>query len=147
MLPNERIEKVAEPGGETVRVCFDLAEDQLLAIARIADTVKRERYMGNELDTDAVLTLRELVAINDNALDRAGDGVGGGTVVMAVGRLGLLVDAMREWSESRRDADVSQPTDAEDLAVAEALLPDLVDLRVRAMHAALGTEPPVYTLR
>ncbi len=143
MFRNERIDQ----GPETVEVRFDLPDEQLLAVARIADAVKRERYMGQELDTDAVLALRELVALHDNALERAEDGVAGGTLVMTIARLGLALEAMREWMDSRRANGSTLPHEAADLAAAEALLPDLTDLHLRAMCVALGAEPPAYTLR
>jgi hypothetical protein len=146
MLQHERIDHVGEPGAGSTQIRFDLTDAQLLGVARIADTVARERYMGRELDADAVQALRELVAIHDATLERAEDGYSGGTLVMSVARLGVLIEALREWSESRRTNGFARHHEETDLDAADEILADLAELHVRALHVALGTAPPTSRL-
>jgi hypothetical protein len=134
----ERIDRVYTAGGETVQVRFDLTDDQLRAVAHVADSVKTTRYRCAELTADDVIELRELMAIHDDAHDRASDGFAGGTLVMTVGRLGILVGVLREWRAGERAQDVIAAPHVDDA------LDTLADLHTRALRVALGADEPDF---
>ena len=136
---NERIDVIQIAGSDVVQLRFDLADAELLAVARIVEAVSSERYRVASLDAEGVLDLRELVALHDAALERAEDGYAGGTLVLSVRRLALLIGALAEWMDRRLGDAFIRAHDAIDLPAAEGLLGDLRDLHVRGLHAALGT--------
>jgi hypothetical protein len=136
---NERIDVIQIAGSAVMQLRFDLADAELLAIARIVEAVSGERYRVAALDADGVLELRELIALHDTALERAEDGYAGGTLVLSVRGLGLVIGALAEWIDRRLGDGFIRAYDAIDLPAAEDLLGDLRDLHLRGLHAALAT--------
>lgn len=133
---NERFDTIRIAGCDALQIRFDLDDGELLAVARSVAGIANERYRGVALDADAVLEMRELIAIHDAALERAEDGFFGGTLVVSVRRLSLMIDALGEWIARRYDAEFLRAHEAQDLPVVEGLMDDLQDLHVRALHAA-----------
>jgi hypothetical protein len=118
---NERIDTIRIAGGEAVQVRFDLPDPDLLAISQCLSATVAERYRGVALDADAVLELRDLVALQEAAHERAQDGYAGGTLVVSVRRLGLLVQAIEDHQALAR------------------LAGELDDLHRRALALAIAT--------
>jgi hypothetical protein len=102
-MDNARIDIIRIAGGEAVQMRFDLPDADLTAIARSLATVAGERYRSTALDADDVLELRDLTALRESPEERARDGYAGGTLVVSVRRLGLLVQALRDWRARRLD--------------------------------------------
>ena len=94
------------------------------------------------LDGEAVLELRELVAVRDSALERAHDGYDGGTLVMSVARLGLLVRSLGDWQARCRRNGFLRPGEGAAAAAADDLLEQLRELHARAARVALGADEP-----
>ena len=138
---NERLEDIYTAGGRVVQVRFDLSDEQLYAVACATEAVNSDRCRGVALDADNVLELRERVAIHDSALERAQDGYHGGTLVMTVARLGLLVQSLQTWCAmvGRARGAIAEPVVAE-------MLDGLADLHVRALRVALDTDTPTFSL-
>jgi hypothetical protein len=143
---NERIEDVYTAAGKTVQVRFDLEDEQLYAVAHATDALRTDRYRGAALDTEAVLELRELVALHDNAIERAQDGFSGGTLVMTVARLGLLVQSLQAWSAIRDRSASTGPRDATTAPIVADMLDGLADVHVRALRMALDAEAPAFSV-
>jgi hypothetical protein len=143
---NERLEHVYTATGMTVQVRFDLGDEQLYAVANATDAVTTDRYRGVALDAAAVLELRELVALHDNAIERAQDGFDGGTLVMTVARLGLLVHSLQGWCESGDRSALMGPRDAITAPIVGDMLDGLAELHVRALRMALDAEAPEFSL-
>lgn len=135
---NDRIDIVQMAGGDAVQFRFDLADAELLAIARSLETVVHERCQGVELDAGAVLELRELVAIGDSALERAQDGYAGGTLVLGLPRLEALIGALGEWCWNRQCAGFLRHDEHVDLPLVEGVIPELRALLERAALPALA---------
>jgi hypothetical protein len=145
-MRNERLEHVYTVTGKAVQVRFDLDDEQLYAVAYATDAVKTDRYRGVALDADAVLELRELVALHDNAIERARDGFNGGTLVMRVARLGVLVRSLGAWHAIRDRSALMGSRDAITAPVVADMLDGLADLHVRALRMALDAEAPAFSL-
>jgi hypothetical protein len=143
---NERLEDVYTATGKAVQVRFDLDDEQLYAVAYATEAVRTDRYRGVALDVEAVLELRELVALHDNAIERAQDGFNGGTLVMTVARLGLLVQSLQAWSAIRDRSALMGARDASTAPVVADMLDGLADLHVRALRMALDAEAPAFSL-
>ena len=144
-MVNERLESVYTTEGKAVQVCFDLDDEQLFAVACVTEAVNVDRCRGVALDADAVLELRELVAIHDSALERAQDGYNGGTLVMTVARLGLLVQSLRTWCASRDQSALMGARDAIAAPVVDEMLDGLADLHARAVRVALAADAPTLS--
>lgn len=141
---NERLEGDYTGGGKVVQVCFDLDDEQLYAVACATEAVNTDRCRGVAPDADAVLELRELVAIHDNALERAQDGYNGGTLVMTVAR--RRWPGWDRWCAIR---DRSPSVGARDVIAAPVvaeLLDGLADLHVSALRVALDADMPTFSL-
>jgi hypothetical protein len=134
---HDRIDTIHHAGADVVQVRFDLADAELRALARSVMAVATTRYLERALDGDAVVELRELVALHDAALERAEDGYDGGTLVLGVARLGLAVGVLAEWLEGRRVATLLRTDELIDLPHVQTLLADLRELHVRSLRAAL----------
>ena len=143
---NERLEGVYTAEGKVVQVCFDLNDEQLFAVACATEAVITDRYRGVALDADAVLELRELVAIRDSAIERAQDGYNGGTVVMTVARLGLLLQSLQAWCAIRDRSPSVGARDAIAARVVAEMLDGLAALHVRALRMALDADTPTLSL-
>ncbi len=141
-MQNVRLDTAYTEGGETVLVRFDLSDEQLYAVAHAVDGVTAERYRGSALDAEGVLELRELVAVHDSALERARDGYSGGTLIVSLQRLGLIVGALRGWLERCERIGFITHQDPSRALVVEAMLGDLTDLHVRALRIAVGLAEP-----
>jgi hypothetical protein len=139
---NERIDIIRIAGGGAVQMRFDLPDADLLAIARSLATVAVERFRGAALSADDVLELRDLTALSECARERAQDGYAGGTLVVSVRRLGLLVRALRDWLGRRVEAGFMRHEEAIDHPVVERLADELRDLHIRGLQAALATATP-----
>jgi hypothetical protein len=133
---NERIDLIAIADGEAVQVRFDLPDADLTAVARSVGTVADERYRGAALTAEDVLELRDLMALRDAAAERAADGYAGGTLVVSVRRLGLLVTALRDWLARRLEAGFLRHDQAVDHPAVERLAGELAELHGRALEAA-----------
>jgi hypothetical protein len=140
-MTNERFENVHSADGATVHVRFDLTDEQLLALANAVNAVKAERFMGAEMTAQDVLDMRELIAVADGAAERAADGFYGGTLVMTVTRLGMTLAALTERLTRMDELGFTSRQDELDRPELEAIIDDLYDLHVRALVAALETEP------
>lgn len=114
-MVNERIERLDTGNSDVVQVCFDLSDAQLLAAAHGVEAVTTDRYAGVALDANAVLRLRALVALQDQALESSRDGDAGGTRVLTIDGLRLLVHALREWSPRREELGFLRAQDAIDV--------------------------------
>ena len=143
---NERLEDIYTAGGKVVQVRFDLDDEQLYAVARATEAVNIDRYRGVALDADAVLELRELVAIHDSSIERAQDGHNGGTLVMTVARLGLLVQSLQAWCAIHDRSAFTGTRDAIAAPVVAEMLDGLADLQVRALRMALDAYTPTFSL-
>jgi hypothetical protein len=139
-MTNERVAKVYSPDGETVQVRFDLTDEQLHAVANATAAVRSDRYLGVEMTADDVLAMRELGAIADSAAERAGDGYHGGTLIMTVARLGLMVGALTERLDRMIEVGYLRLTDERDRPVIEGMLYDLTDMHLRALNETLGAQ-------
>lgn len=95
---------------------------------------------------EAVLELREVVALHDNAIERAQDGFNGSTLVMTVARLGLLVQSLQAWSAMRDRSALTGSRDTIAAPVVADMLDALADLHVRALRMALEAEAPAFSL-
>jgi len=135
---NVRIDTIGIAGTENVQLRFDLADAELQAVARSVETVARERYQNVALDALTVLDLRELTAVHDVALERARDGYAGGTLVIWLPRLGVLIAALAEWCERRLSAGFLRHEEHVDLPLVEALIPELRELHARGLRASLA---------
>jgi hypothetical protein len=143
---NERIDTIRLANGEAVQMRFDLSDADLFAIARSVGTVVAERYRGVALDADDVLAMRELMALQEVALARAEDGHAGGTLIVSVRRLGLLVEALGDWLTRRLELGFWRADEAQDHPLVEQLVEDLRGLHVRGLQAALATGTPELAL-
>ena len=143
---NERLEGVYTAEGRVVQVCFYLNDEQQFAVACATEAVITDRYRGVALDADAVLELRELVAIRDSAIERAQDGYNGGTVVMTVARLGLLLQSLQAWCAIRDRSPSVGARDAIAARVVAEMLDGLAELHVRALRMALDADTPTLSL-
>ena len=135
---NERLDTIRIAGCDALQIRFDLGDAELLAVARSVAGVATERYRGVALDADGVLELRELTAIHDAALERAEDGYAGGTLVVSVNRLGVMIEALGEWITQRYQAGFMRAHEAQDLPAVEGLMDDLRDLHMRGLRTALA---------
>ena len=139
---NERIDSPGLALHDAVQVRIDLSDGELLAVARAAEAAIDERFRGVALDGDAALELRGLVALHDGALERARDGYDGGTLVLSVARLGLLLRTLGDWQARCARIGFLRPGDAACAATAGDLLDQLQELHERALRVALaGLEP------
>jgi hypothetical protein len=143
---NERIDIIRIAGGEAVQVRFDLSDADLIAIARSLPTVVDERYRAATLDAEAVLELRDLTALQESAHERASDGYAGGTLIVSVRRLGLLVQALADWQARRRELGFLRHDEAVAEPHVERLNRGLRDLHVRALRSALACGTPDMAL-
>jgi hypothetical protein len=143
---NERIDIIRIVGGEAVQVRFDLPDADLTAVARSLATVADERYRGFALTADDVLELRDLIALRDTADERARDGYAGGTLVVSVRRLGLLVEALRDWLARRLELGFLRHDETVDHPTVERLVDELRELHARALEAALTSVTPELAL-
>jgi hypothetical protein len=139
---NDRVDRLDLALHDAVQVRFDLSDAELVAVARAAEDVIDERFRGVALDGEAVLKLRELVAVLDSALERAHDGYDGGTLVMSVARLGLLVRSLGDWQARCRRIGFLRPGEAAAAPAADDLLEQLCGLHARAARVALGADDP-----
>lgn len=145
-MVNERIDIIQIAGGEAVQVRFDLPDPDLLAIARSLSTVVAERFRDAALDADDVLALRDLTALQATARERAEDGYAGGTLVVSVRRLGLLVQALGDWLERRLELGFWRSDEALDHPIVDRLADELHELHVHGLQAALATGTPELAL-
>jgi hypothetical protein len=136
-MDNERVDIITIAGGEAVQVRFDLPDADLTAIARSLPTVAAERYRTAALDADDVLELRDLTALAEIADARARDGYSGGTLVLSVRRLGLLVQALGDWHARRLTLGFFRHDESVDEPIVQRLAGELHELHLRALHAAL----------
>jgi hypothetical protein len=143
---NERIDIIRIAAGEAVQVRFDLPDADLTAIARSLSTVVADRYRGVALSADDVLELRDLNALQERAYERACDGCVGGTLIVSVRRLSLLVQALRDWHDRRRELGFLRHDEAVDEPLVDRLADQLRDLHVRALETALATCAPDVAL-
>lgn len=143
---NERIDIIQIAGGEAVQVRFDLADADLTAVARSLATVTGERYRGVALTAEDVLELRDLTALRDTAAERAADGYAGGTLIVSVRRLGLLVAALRDWLARRVEVGFMRHDEAVDHPAVERLVDELRELHTRALQTALASGTPELAL-
>ncbi len=137
---NERIDRLDFALAGAVHVRFDASDGELFAIAHIVAAIVDERFRGVALDGDAVLELRELVALHDTALERARDGFNGGTLVMSVARLGLLARAIADWQQRCDRVGFLRAADAATAPLVDALREGLLDLHARAARVAVGDD-------
>ena len=93
--------------------------------------VARDRYRIAALDAGDVHDLRELAALHDTALERAGDGYAGGTLVFGERRLELTLNALIEWLDGRRQAEWLRADETRDLSSVESMIGDLQVLQDR----------------
>ena len=98
------------------------------------------------LDANAVLRLRALVALQVQALERSRDGYAGGTLVLTIDGLRLLVHALREWSPRREELGFLRAQEAIDVPLVDGMIDDLSALHVRALQCALGAPTSSYAL-
>ncbi len=137
-MVHDRIQQTHVARGAVVRITCDLSDAELLAVAHVTDAVKRARYAGVALDAATMLTMHALIALTDQALERAQDGDGGGTLVLTVDRLGLLVDSLREWLTQREQVGFVRMQQAIARPLVEDMLGDLSELYDRALGVALS---------
>ena len=135
---HDRIQQVHVAAGSVVRITCDLTDPELLAVAHVTDAVKLARYAGVALDAATMLRMHALIALQDQALEQARDNYGGGTLVLTVDRLGLLVEALQEWLTQREQFGFTRVRQAIDRPLVEAMLAGLSELYDRALGVALG---------
>ena len=97
------------------------------------------------LDAEAVLEFRELVAIHDSALARAQDSFNGGTLIMRVARLGLLVQSLRARCAMLDRSAFMGARDAIEASLVAEMLDGLADLHMRAVRLALDADAPTLS--
>ena len=135
---NGTIHMLAEPDGTPVgNAAFDLSHEQIVAVAHAAGAARVEAHRDAVLETDAVLALRDLTAICDE-LERLAAEDGHCTLVLPLAGLTLLHDALLDFSHSRHDAGFVRDEDQEPLAMVDALLGSMQDLRAEGLRTALG---------
>ncbi len=137
---NERIDRVDFALAGAVQVRFDASNPELFAVAHAVAAVMDERFRGVPLDADAVLELRELVALHDTALERGQDGYNGGTLTMSVARLGLLARSLGDWQERCDRLGFLRPGDLASAPLVDALREGLLDLHARAARVAVDAD-------
>jgi len=138
-MVNAEIRTLVEPDGTPVcNVAFDLSADQLRSAALAIAAVRVERHRGAELETDDVLALRELTGVCDE-LDRLSDAGGHGTVILPLGRLVALHDALGEWTTGRTDRGWMREDEHEAFPVVHAMLTPLATVRADALQTVLGS--------
>jgi hypothetical protein len=123
-------------GTKTVQARFDLAEDEIAAVARAVDVSRTEQFRHEELSTDDVIAMRELTALADQMTALAGYG-GAVTVELSPARLVALRDALHVFVEQRDEAGFTREEDRDAYAVALALAAPLADLGADTLRAAL----------
>jgi hypothetical protein len=126
----------AADGTKTVVARFDLAEDEIAAVARAVDVSRTEQFRHEELSTDDVVAMRELTALADQLTALAGYG-GAVTVELSPARLVALRDSLHAFVEQRDEAGFTREEDREAYAVATALAGPLADLSADTLRAAL----------
>jgi hypothetical protein len=132
------IDTAAGPDGfPVVRVGFDLSHEQLAATALAASGARVERHRDQDMTVDDVLAMRRLTALGDELGALAGNGLAN-RVDLPVGDLGVLHDALLEWTEVQDEQGWQRAAEAEALRVVRALLWDMGELRAEAMRAALS---------
>jgi hypothetical protein len=129
---------LSDPDGAPVcNVAFDLSAEQLAAAAHAAAEIRTERHRGAVLETDAVLSLRELTSVADE-LDGYAEAAGHTTLTMPLARMAALHDALDEWVATRRDRGWLRDADEAAHPVVAALLAPMGALRADAVRATLA---------
>ena len=144
-MVNGTIHMLTEPDGTPVgNAAFDLSHEQIVAVAHAACVSRVESHRDEALESDAVLALRELTAVCDE-LERLAAAEGHATLVITLARLTMLHDALLDFSHSRHGAEIVREEDREPLAIVDALLGPMQDLRAEGTRTALGAAPSVTT--
>lgn len=139
-MVNEDIQTLHDPDGAPVcNVAFDLSGDQLAAASYACGELVLERHRGQALEIDDVLALRELTGVRDE-LARLSEAGGHATIVMTLGRLITLHDAIDEWATSRTGRGWLRDADREAMPFVGGMLGPMAALRGRALTAVLGSE-------
>jgi len=139
-MVNEQIRTLTDPDGLPVcNVAFDLSNEQLTAAAYSAGEILLERHRGADLETDAVLAMRELTGVRDE-LDRLAAADGHAHVVFPLARFAALHDALDEWVATRGERGWLREADRHALPIVDAMLAPMAQLRADAVAAVLGAE-------
>jgi len=136
-MVNAHVDTTSGPDGtKTVVARFDLAEDEVAAVARAVDVSRTEQFRNEELSADDVVAMRELTALADQLTALAGHG-SAVTVELSPARLVALRDSLHAFVEQRDEAGFTREEDRDAYAVAMALAAPLADLSADALRAAL----------
>jgi hypothetical protein len=138
---NASIDTTSAPDGfPVVQVRFDLGHELLAAVALAAAGARVDRHRGQDMTVDDVLAMRRLTTVGDQIGSLAANGLAN-PVVLAVGDLALLHDALVEWSEAQEAQGWQRAAEADALRTLRPLLWDLGELREQALRAALAGPP------
>ncbi len=138
---NASIDTLTGPDGfPVVQIGFDLSHEQLAAVSLGAAGARVDRHRGQEMSVDDVLAMRRLTSVGDGIALLAGNGLAN-RVVLAVGDLALLHDALVEWSETQEAQGWQRAAEAEALRMLRPLLWVMGELRAEALRAALAGPP------
>ena len=136
-MHNAHVDTRSGPDGTKLVVArFDLAQEEIVAVARAVDVSRTEQFRNEELSTDAVLQMRELTALADQLTALAGHR-SACTVAMSPARLVALRDTLTAFVEHRDEAGFTRDEDREAYATARALAAPLEDLAADTLRAAL----------
>ena len=133
--------KSAPDGTKQVVARFDLAEDEIAAVARAVDVSRTEQFRHEELSTDDVVAMRELTALADQLTALAGHR-STVSVELSPARLVALRDTLHVFVEHRDEAGFTREEDRDAYAVSMALAAPLADLSADALRAALDASAP-----
>ena len=143
-MVNAEIRTLREPDGTPVcNAAFDLSVDQLRAAAHACSEIRAERHRGEEMETDAVLALRELTGVCDE-LDRLAEADGHATVVLPLARFAALHDALDEWVATRTERGWLREEEQDAMAIVDALLAPMAALRAEGYRATLDERPHAH---
>lgn len=122
-------------GNPVVYACFDLAPEQIAAVAHAVATTAGERFRTTEMSADDVLQFRELTTLADELGELT---AGASTVVLRPARLNTLLDAVSAFVESREHAEWIREEDHQPLALVREMLFPLEQLSAEATRTALS---------
>ena len=123
-----------------VLACFDLAADEIAALAHAVAATAAERFRPASMSVDDVLELRELTALTDE-LAHPQPEAGIRTLALRPARLSALRASVAQFVESRDEAEWIREEDREPLALVRGLIVPLEDLSADALRAALSPSP------
>jgi hypothetical protein len=118
-------------------VSVALSPPQLAAAHHAGSAACRERHRDRAMTVDDVLDLRRLVALCDALGAAAATGLAD-TLELTAASLGLLHDALSEWSEAREEQGWMRADDHDAHRVLQPLLWELGELRADVVRAALA---------